>query len=66
MEVFALIAAQQSLNESAIRGFATADEMEQWYLNNSDSVWAGVSYYLSCAQKIERERRNAINEGRRE
>lgn len=47
METFSQIQNQIPLDQSpSIIGFATADQMQQYYLQNSEKVWAGVSFYL--------------------
>ena len=43
MELFALLTTASPRNDSTLKGFATNDEMQQWYMDNSNSVWAGVS-----------------------
>ena len=43
MDLFALLTTSSPRNDSTLKGFATNDEMQQWYMENSNSVWAGVS-----------------------
>lgn len=44
MEAFSLLNMLGPLNETdRIKGFATAEEMQQFYLDNYEETWAGVS-----------------------
>lgn len=46
MENFAVKNLGSSLDETdRIRGFATGDEMEAFFIDNHEEVWAGVSFY---------------------